>query len=1059
MNKKALILLIILTIPAYTFLQPHATMEKALVTNPSVATASYSNHPIVVQSIGNNKGITTQAYKAPWEPKILWDNHTQTWWYAYKYSEMISDLASEYGANVTIDNNVLFNETDLSQYDLIIIPASPENLTENEINALKTYLENNGTLLLMGDRSSYYPKYLNATTLPFGVGWYNTTIYDDTNHDFKSYYPIVHVWGNNTVARYITGNYKNMNVTAPTFKTSGCPIVITGDNTTTKIYIIGIGDDDTYTDANISDGDVIYFAAVDLPSGGRFIASSGASGFQNYYNYGSYGNNSYIALRMISWLLSEGLQITNVSVPNGLEINSEGDIGFIVKNNLDSVARNVSVAIEYTGGIQVLNSSQEINIGDLAAGETKILHWHIKALNQSSVRVVLKAWSNNARGYSVAEEFETKGVLEVSTSVSPMYVMVPNNVALNVNVTNPLASNTNTTMNVTIMVTFPMNTTHFLYEYENITLNAGESYLKEVNISTENATIAGEVQITVTVSSNNLGTFKASDHFYVFTRYVALFYEHDVGYYKHFRFEDFLNNVSDYLDVFAMSDMLNSEIMSLTKLVILPEPDHPMTNEELNLLENFMDNGGKIIVIGDWYSYFDPDNLNPLTQNYGIAWNDGEVMDDAINLNNISYIPILSTFAINPYAAYLKKGVESIIFHGSTYLTITGSNVYPIVLGNPTSYAVDSNKNPVGINGTDIITFAVAELPNGGLMIASGSSYIFRSDGKYASYYEHNKPFLENIVDLLFKGDFIKDTEPPVINLSTNLKNYSCVHKQFSLSWTASDNVEVSAIKIYVNGELLTTLPGTATSYSFNLEDGVYAIKVVAVDWVGYTDSFTITLIVDDVPPNITITSPADGSIVGESTVTLTWTVDDPAVPLVGHYELYVDGELVNGSISGDATSYTLTGLGEGTHNITLVVVSCLTSSSASIFIKVDLSGPNIVYSPANGSTVFAPFNITFNATDSSGLNRYEILIDGAIVDAGSLSGTSATISYHVGSLSPGMHTVTIRAYDSLGHMSEETFVINVKVPSGAPGTLYIGGATAIIIAIIALYLFLRRRG
>ncbi len=1051
MNKKALILLLILTIPAYTFLIP---TPKTATLN-SIGTPQQENN-IIIQSIDNRNNILTNGYQAPWQLKILWDSKHQGYWYSSKFSEMISDLENIYGANVTI-NNKLFNETDLTQYDLIVIPASSGNLTNEEILALRNYLENNGTLLLMGDRSAYYPEYLNATTLPYGIGWYNTTIYDDTNYDYKSYYPVVHVWKNNLVANYITGNNTGLE-----FKTSGCPIVVTGDNTTNKIYLIGIGDNDTYTDANISDGDIIYFAAVDLQNGGRIIASSGTSGFQDAYNYGNYGNNTYIALRIVGWLLSEGLEITEYTVPNELEINSEGYVTLTIRNNYEGTALNVKTAIEFDEGIEVLNGTQEYLIGNMTEGETVTIRWHVKAVSQTTVHVTLKVWSDNARGYSIATSFNTKGILMVETSLSHRYVLVPANVSFTVNVTNPEVSNTNTTANITVLAYYvEENLTETIYSEKNVTINAGDSYVFTVAIEVVNLTKATEVRLTVQVDSDALGSFSTMNNFYAFVRHVAIYYEHDVGYYTHSKFELFLGNISRYLDVFAMTDTLNSEILSFTDLIILPEPDHSMTAEELTLLKNWINNGGKIITIGDWYKYFNPETLNALTAEYGIIWNDGEIMDDVTNYNNKSYAPILSTFAKNPYGGYLGKNVESVIFHGSTYLILNESTAYPVVLGNPTSYAVDSNGKPVGVNGSNIIAFAVAEAPNGGLIIASGSTYVFRSDGSYISYYQHNKAFLMNILDLLFAGNFIFDTEPPTITFTTQgLKNFSCVPNQFALTWSATDNVEVSTINIYINGELITSLEGTATSYNFNLvDDGIYTIKVEAVDWLGYTDSFTIILIVDQAPPVITITSPSDGSTISSTSITLTWTVDDPAVPLVGHYAIYVDGTLVNNSIPGDATSYDLSGLEEGTHNITLVAFSCRTNSSASITVTVDLSGPTITFTPENGSEVSVPFTITANVSDPSGLDRYEISIDGSIVSSGTLSGTSTTITYTVEDLTPGSHTVTIKVYDSLGNYREVTFVITVSAPSGGLDPVVIGGAAIAIIAIIGIAFYFFRRG
>ncbi len=59
--------------------------------------------------------------------------------------------------------------------------------------------------------------------------------------------------------------------------------------------------------------------------------------------------------------------------------------------------------------------------------------------------------------------------------------------------------------------------------------------------------------------------------------------------------------------------------------------------------------------------------------------------------------------------------------------------------------------------------------------------------------------------------------------------------------------------------------------------DGAYPVAVTAMDAQGKTISATVTFIKDMVPPKITITSPADGTVTNKQTIAINGVVDDPS--------------------------------------------------------------------------------------------------------------------------------------------------------------------------------------
>jgi hypothetical protein len=120
------------------------------------------------------------------------------------------------------------------------------------------------------------------------------------------------------------------------------------------------------------------------------------------------------------------------------------------------------------------------------------------------------------------------------------------------------------------------------------------------------------------------------------------------------------------------------------------------------------------------------------------------------------------------------------------------------------------------------------------------------------------------------------DVQPPTVAISAP-PDGGLVSGLFTVDVTASDNVEVRRVELYVNGALLLT--DTASPYGFTVDSTAYAdgplvLAARAYDAAGNsatssTVNVTVSNALPDVtPPTVTITSPADGSTVS-GTVTI----------------------------------------------------------------------------------------------------------------------------------------------------------------------------------------------
>ena len=140
------------------------------------------------------------------------------------------------------------------------------------------------------------------------------------------------------------------------------------------------------------------------------------------------------------------------------------------------------------------------------------------------------------------------------------------------------------------------------------------------------------------------------------------------------------------------------------------------------------------------------------------------------------------------------------------------------------------------------------------------------------------------------------DTTAPVVSI-TSPSNNTTVSGVISVSISASDNVDVSKVELYINGNLYasdSSSPYTFTWDTTKYANGTYTLMAVAYDSAGNIgQSATVTVNVltqqDTIAPKASITSPSNGSTVGKK-VTINATASDNIA--VTKLELYIDGVL-----------------------------------------------------------------------------------------------------------------------------------------------------------------------
>ena len=240
-----------------------------------------------------------------------------------------------------------------------------------------------------------------------------------------------------------------------------------------------------------------------------------------------------------------------------------------------------------------------------------------------------------------------------------------------------------------------------------------------------------------------------------------------------------------------------------------------------------------------------------------------------------------------------------------------------------------------------------------------------------------------------------------------------------TVEWTGSDNYGIDHYEVKLDDGSWIDV-GTDTSYTFSgVSEGDHTVYVKAVDLAGNIASdqaeFTITTFEITSPTEDTDTGEA---YVGSDSVVLSWLNQSN----VDHFEVIVDGGTpVN---VGTATNYEVTGLGEGSHNITVVVYYKDTSTNSDyVIVVVDLSPPtlSVTESMKTVDATTTSVTVSWSGDDSvSGVDHYEVYIDGSWVDVG--NNTEYTID--TSSMSEGIYAVYVRVFDRAHHYSQKTIML-----------------------------------
>jgi len=207
-----------------------------------------------------------------------------------------------------------------------------------------------------------------------------------------------------------------------------------------------------------------------------------------------------------------------------------------------------------------------------------------------------------------------------------------------------------------------------------------------------------------------------------------------------------------------------------------------------------------------------------------------------------------------------------------------------------TTFTASDNIGVIGYKLTETNTKPLSGAT--GWILSAPSSYIFTTAGT-KTLYAWAKDAMGNVSNSLSDGVTITlDTTAPTT--PTNLTATAISQTQINLSWTAStDNVGVTGYKIYRSGTQIGTSATNSYSNTGLIAGTTYSYTVSAYDLAGNNSaqsssaSATTQPLTDTTPPVVIITSPTNGSTIGNSTPITANVTDNIGVVKV---EFWVDG-------------------------------------------------------------------------------------------------------------------------------------------------------------------------
>jgi hypothetical protein len=196
----------------------------------------------------------------------------------------------------------------------------------------------------------------------------------------------------------------------------------------------------------------------------------------------------------------------------------------------------------------------------------------------------------------------------------------------------------------------------------------------------------------------------------------------------------------------------------------------------------------------------------------------------------------------------------------------------------------------------------------------------------------------------------------------------------------------------------------------------------------------------DTIPPNVAMTSPANGATVSGTVTVSANATDDTKVASV---QFQLDGQALGAPLTSSPyqISWDTTGISNGSHTLTAVATDIANNSATSAPVTVNVSNapastpPTVgLTAPTNGATVSGLVTVSANASDSSGtVASVQFQLDGNALGS-PVTATPYQISWDTTTAANGSHTLAAVATNTASQSTTSSAVM-VTVSNSSGGT------------------------
>ncbi|MFP3872425.1 MAG: S8 family serine peptidase [Candidatus Aenigmatarchaeota archaeon] len=278
---------------------------------------------------------------------------------------------------------------------------------------------------------------------------------------------------------------------------------------------------------------------------------------------------------------------------------------------------------------------------------------------------------------------------------------------------------------------------------------------------------------------------------------------------------------------------------------------------------------------------------------------------------------------------------------------------------------------------------------------------------------------------------FTVDTTPPEIEIESPEEGHLSPDDSVTVEWDGRDETSgIDHYEVRLEGGDWQDV-GTKTNYTFEgLEDGEHTAEVQAFDNVQLSNADSVAFKVDTTPPSIEISSPEEGEMLSDSSVTIRWTSEsDPSE--IQRQEIYLDGELEAEDEQGDWVQHEITGLEEGNHSVEVRAINeAGHEASDSVGFSIDTEPPSLEITSPDSGELIGENQVTVkweSEARGSGIDRHEVRLDDSEWEEAD-SGGQHTFE----DLADEEYTVEVKVTDEAGNEALESvvFTIDTEPPS-----------------------------